>query len=298
MRWVRSYSPDPSHRGLYRQALVITLGGNILLASSKAFVAYVTGSVAIYADAANSISDVLYSLMMVLGLWMAQRPPDLSHPQGHARFEPLVGLCVSLSMGFAGYEAARASLERFLAGGEVIQVGLPALVLVAGALIKAGMFWRIRTLARILRSPTLDTTAKDNLSDVLTSSAAFIGAFGTRYIHPLLDPIGGFAVAAWIFRAAFNAARENLGFLTGAGASEDLRTQIVATAAAVPGVLAVHHLMAEYVGPQLVVDMHINVLGTMSLNEAHAISDAVIAEVEALPEVDRAYVHVEPEGFD
>ena len=69
-------------------------------------------------------------------------------------------------------------------------------------------------------------------------------------------------------------------------------------AAEVPGVQRVHHTMTEYVGPRLVVDLHINVKGDMSLNEAHSIADEVIYRLEELPEVDRAYVHIEPEGFD
>ncbi len=111
MRWVRDVAPQPVTAALYRRAIIITIVGNILLASSKSIVAYLSHSVALYADAANSVSDVIYSFLMVFGLWMAQRPPDLSHPQGHSRFEPLVGLMVTLSMTFAGYEAARAAIE-------------------------------------------------------------------------------------------------------------------------------------------------------------------------------------------
>ncbi len=298
MNWIRNYTPQPGQNRLYRIALVVTIVGNITLAIGKGIVAYLSGSVAIYADAANSVSDVLYSIMMVLGLWMAMRPPDLSHPQGHSRFEPLVGMVVSMSMGFAGYEAARTALVRFFEGGLPIEPGLPMLVLLASAAIKAGMFVAIRRIAEQLRSPTLRTTARDNLSDVLTSSAAFVGAVGSDFISPLLDPIAGVLVAVWIFRTAFAALRENLNFLTGAGASEEVRAQIVEAAASVPGVLRVHHTMTEYVGPQLVVDMHINVKGSTPLDATHAISDEVIARIEAIPEVDRAYVHIEPEGYD
>src|SRR5574338_1609707 len=102
--------------------------------------------------------------------------------------------------------------------------------------------------------------------------AAFVGALGSSYIHPLLDPIGGIAVALWIFRQAFLAGRENLGFLLGAGASPELRQKLVDVASSVPGVQRVHHTMTEYVGPRLVVDLHINVDGQMTLDEAHSIS--------------------------
>ena len=268
-----------------------------MLAASKGAVAYVSGSVALFADAANSMSDVVYSLLMVIGLRVSQRPPDISHPQGHSRFEPLVGLMITLSMAFAGYTAARASVERFLEGGLAVDPGLPTLVLLASAVVKAGMFLRIRWIARQLSSPILSTTAQDNLSDVLTSLAAFLGAYGST-VFPLADPIGGLLVSAWIFRAVFRAALENMGFLTGAGANSELRERLLREASQVPGVKRVHHLMTEYVGSRLVVDMHVNVDGSITLVEAHLISDRIIERLQVIPEVDRAYVHVEPEGFD
>lgn len=298
MRWVRDYTPQPDIARLYRRALAVTLIGNLFLAGSKAAAAALSGSVALYADAANSVSDVIYSLLMVLGLWVAQRPPDLSHPQGHSRFEPLVGLMVTLSMSIAGYEAARQSIERFIQGGSTVELGWPTAVLLISAGVKAGMFFYIRRIASLLSSPTLATTAQDHLSDVITSTAAFVGAFGSRFLHPLADPVGGILVSLWIFRAALAAGKENLGFLTGAGASEDVRKQVVEVANSVQGVQRVHHMMTEYVGPRLVVDMHINVNGAMSVDEAHAIEDEVVKRLETLPEVDRAYVHIEPEGYD
>jgi len=297
MELVRRYQPDPAKNRLYRQALVITLVGNLLLAIGKGIVAYLSRSVALYADAANSVSDVVYSIAMVIGLWMAMQPPDISHPQGHSRFEPLVGLMVTLSMGVAGYEAARTALERFLAGGMAVDIGLPTMVLLASAAIKTGMFFYVRRLASELNSPGLNTAAKDNLSDVLTSAAAFLGALGSSHISPLLDPAAGFLVAGWIFKAAFEAGRENLSFLTGAGASEETRQEIIRAALSVPGVLRVHHAMTEYAGPKLVVDLHINVNGSKTLHDTHAINDAVVEKIESMPDVDRAYVHIEPDDW-
>jgi len=298
MNWIRSTSPRKTNYSLYRTALVITVAGNVVLAAGKGVAAYLSGSVALYADAANSVSDVLYSLLMVLGMWMAMRPPDMSHPQGHSRFEPLVGLGISFSMAFAGFTAAQTSIERLIEGGMAVDPGLPTIVLLTSAAIKLSMYYSIRRIAVKLSNPTLKTTAIDNLNDVLTSLAAFIGAVGSTYIHVLLDPLAGILVAAWILRSAYRAAAENFGFLTGAGASEELRHQIVEIAQQVPGVISVHHTMTEYVGPHLVVDMHVNVDGGKSLNETHAISDEIIHRIEALPEVDRAYVHIEPEGYD
>lgn len=296
MQWIRDYRPEPERAQAYRTALIITLVGNVLLAVGKGVVSYFSGSIALYADTANSVSDVIYSLAMVFGLWMAMQPPDISHPQGHSRFEPLVGLIVAVMMTLAGYEALRSSIARFLSGGSVIRIEFPTIVLLASAAIKAVMFYLITRLAVKAESPALRATAKDHLSDVLTSVAAFIGILGSNFIHPLADPIAGVLVAIWIFKSAFEAGRENLGFLTGRGADEELRHKIIETALGVDGVQEVHHMMSDYVGPKLIVDMHINLPGDMPLDEVHEVTDRVIEALEELTEIDRAYVHVEPLG--
>jgi cation diffusion facilitator family transporter len=298
MRWVRDYKPQKDQNRLYRNALIITLSGNILLASGKAIVAWLTGSAAIYADAANSISDVVYSLLMVAGLYMAMQPPDLSHPQGHSRFEPLVGLIITLSMAFAGFEAARNSYVRYMAGGSAIPLDLPSFVLLASAAIKAGMFFAIRNIGRKLHSPTLATTAVDNLSDVLTSVAAFLGVLGSSLIHPLADPIAGFIVAGWIFKQVYTVGKENLGFLTGRGATREEVDEFIKAAESITGVIRVHHIMTDYVGPKMIIDLHVNVDGDKTLNEVHVISDAISNRLQEFPVVDRTYVHIEPDGWE
>jgi cation diffusion facilitator family transporter len=294
MQWTRDHKPNPERQQAYRNALIITLAANVLLAVGKGLATYLTGSIALYADTANSISDIIYSLALVIALYIVFKPPDLSHPQGHARFEPLVGLVVALMMGMAGYEALRSSVGRFFAGGAKIEPGLPTLILLASAAVKTGMFFIINRLAAQAESPALHASARDNLSDVLTSVAAFIGIWGSTLIHPLLDPIAGFLVSLWIFKAAFEAGRENFGYLTGAGADEELRLKIIATANSVEGDHTVHHMVSEYVGPKLAIDMHINLPGHASLDEVHELSDRIIDALEGLSEVDRAYVHVEP----
>ena len=294
MQWIRDHQPNPERDQAYKKALIITVAGNILLAVGKGLVSYLTGSAALYADTANSVADVIYSLALVFGIWYAIQPPDLTHPQGHSRFEPLVGLLVSIMIAIAGYEAIRTAIGRFISGAEAIELNLPTIILLISAGIKTGMYLIIRKMAETTDSPSLRVTAKDNLSDVLTSLAAFFGILWSSFIHPLFDPAAGVLVSLWIFKAAFDAGKENLRYLTGAGADDELRQKIIETANGVAGVKQVHHMMSDYVGPKLIVDMHINLPGEASLDEVHAVSDRVIDALQALPEVDRAYVHVEP----
>jgi cation diffusion facilitator family transporter len=294
LKSVRSHQPDPRRQRLYTRAIVIAIGGNVLLAVAKGMAAWSVDSSAILSDAANSFSDTLYSLMMAVGLLLSQRPADESHPQGHSRFEPLVGVFIAGAMGAAGVGALRAAILRLITGTMDVIPGWPMAVLVGCALVKVVMYLLVGRIGRTAHSPAILASARDNLADVLTSAAALVGIWGTRAIHPLFDPVAGLAVALWIFRAAWEILTENLGYLTGRSASEQLTARIISAALTVPGVLAVHQVVADYVGPQVRVDMHIDVDGEMTIREAHRIADQVQINVEALPAVDLAFVHVEP----
>lgn len=291
---VRELQPNPEKGQQFRKALIVTVLGNVLLALIKGTAAYYSKSAALYSDAINSISDVIYSIFLIIGLTISQKPPDSSHPQGHERFEPLMGLIITISMTLAGVEAMRSSITRFTEGGVQVTLGISSLALVISALMKTGMFLIVRNIARKVLSPGLDATAKDNLSDILTSLAALIGIIGSHFIHPLLDPIAGILVSLWIFRAAYGVGKENLGFLTGSSPDDEIKEKILEAAQSVPGVISVHQMVTEYVGPKIVVDIHIDVDQNIKLKEAHEISDKVADAVQALPEVDRAYIHPEP----
>jgi len=297
MQRVRRENLDPARQRLYRRAILITLVGNTFLSAVKGSVAWISGSSAVLSDAANSLSDMFYSLLLAAGLYLAQQPADESHPQGHSRFEPLVGLVIAVVMGGAGIAALREGVLRFWSGAVAIEPGWPTAALAASVLVKVAMFFLVRRLGRLAQSPALRACARDNLSDVLTSGAALVGVWGSDLIHPLLDPVAGVAVSLWIFRALWGILSENLGYLTGRGAMPELADQIVAVASTVPGVLNVHQVIADHVGPQLRVDMHIDVDGKEGLRRAHAIADQVQEQVEALPAVDLAFVHVEPTGL-
>lgn len=295
MRYTRLYTQDSNRSALLRKALIITFIGNLVLAASKMAVALTGKSAAIMADGLNSSSDVFYSAMMVLGFWVAQQPPDKSHPQGHSRFEPLVGLMITLAMTFAAYQAVAQSISRFRDPQVIDPVS--SLVLVFSAVVKIGMFYIIRKIADETKNATLRTTAIDNLSDVFTTGGAFIGTIGSSLIHPLTDPIAGVLVGILIARNAFNAGRENFHFILGGGADGETLAEIENIVKLVPDVLEVHLLCADYVGPKLVVDMHINCDANLPLSRLHEIETEIIDKVKTVDEVDRVYVHIEPPGL-
>ncbi len=294
MKRVRSETLNSRRQLLYKRAIYIAIGGNAFLAVVKGFLAWWSGSSAVFSDAANSLSDTLYSIFMGIGLYLSQKPADETHPQGHSRIEPFVSLFIALMIAIAGITAIFWGVQRFRAGGARIEPNMPTLILVYSMLIKVVMYVLVRNIGRQTSSPAINATAKDNLVDVMTSVAALAGVWGTSLIDPLFDPVFGIFVGLWIFRITWEIAKENIGYLTGRGAPPELSQKIAEMALSIEGVERVHRLIAEYVGPQMRIDMHINVDGKMSLEHAHAIGEKVSEKINTLSEIDLVFVHVEP----
>lgn len=291
---VRTGSADLRLRKSYDRAIAILIGGNAALGLIKGLLAWTTGSSAIFSDAANSFADTLYSILMGVGLFLSQKPADISHPQGHSRFDPLIGMLVTAAMAGAGVTALYESIQRFLEDARTFALPLPTLVLIAAGLTKVVMYRSIYRIGQETGSPAIHASAQDNLMDTLTSASAMIGIWGARYLHPVVDPVAGVLVALWIFRTTWGVGRQSLGYLTGRGAGQEVVGEIIDRVREVPGVETVHRVIADYVGPKLRVEIHVGVDSRITLEHAHDIAEEVETRIKTLPSVDLVFVHLDP----
>jgi cation diffusion facilitator family transporter len=294
IRHVRPSHIDPERLRLYRRAIWIAVLGNATLVVAKSAAAWLSGSTALLATTVDSASDLVYTLFMAWGLSRSQRPADKSHPQGHARIEPVVGAVTALMMGLAGLEVVRRAIDGLRGEPATFAWGLPAAILIGSALVKVIMYLAVRRLGQQARSPAIMASAKDNLADVVSAGTALAGVLAASWGYPLADPLAALAVSIWIFRNAAGILAENLGYLTGRAADPELVDRICAAARHVAGVEGVHRVIADYVGPQVRAELHVEVDGDIAFHDAHRISNAVRDAVEALDDVDLAFVHLEP----
>ena len=294
VRRIRPSQIDPARLHLYRRAIWISVLGNFTLVLAKGAVAWLSGSTAVLATAVDSASDLVYTLFMAWGLGRSQKPADESHPQGHARIEPVVSVVIALMMGLAGLEVVKRAIDGLTGEPATFAWGLPAAVLIGSALVKVIMYVAVRRIGREAHSPAIMASAQDNLTDVISSGAALAGVLAATWVHPLADPLAGLVVSGWIFRNAASILVENLGYLTGRAAEPEVVEQITEAARGVEGVLGVHRVIADYVGPQVRAELHVEVDGEIAFHDAHRIANAVRDAVQALDEVDLAFVHLEP----
>jgi cation diffusion facilitator family transporter len=282
-----------------RQALrrigLVVLAVNVGLFAAKAVVWRATGSLAVGSEAANSLADAAYSAIVLAGLYLTTQPPDPDHPHGHERIEPFVALGVALGIFLAGGAVAYNAATTLLSGDVTVARGpVAAAVLAAGAAVKFGLYRTVLRVAEEQESPALRATALDNRNDILAAGAALFGVLGAQAGVPLLDPIAALVVSGAIVYTGVEVVRDNLAYLVGGAPPEELRAAILRRALAHPDVEGAHDVVAHYVGPEIDVSLHIEIEGTKSLAEAHAIETAVVDSIRALPEVDDVFVHVDP----
>jgi len=278
-----------------RRVGLVLLAANIALVVAKGVVYYQSGSLAVGSEAANSLADAGYSLIIVAGLYLTTRPPDFEHPHGHERIEPFVSLFVALGIFTAGalvlWQAGSA-----LWSGEIAVARGPAAVgvLVVGGVVKYGLYRYCLEVGNRHNSPALRATAIDNRNDILAAVAAIGGVVGAVAGFPVLDPLAAGIVALFIIYTGVEVVQDNVGYLVGAAPPEELRREILERALAHPDVEGAHDVVAHYVGPEIDVSLHIEVEGNRTLLEAHDIETAVMESIEELPEVDDVFVHVDP----
>lgn len=243
-------SSDPAVRGrIGSMSGIVGICCNVALFAFKLLAALLSGSVSIMADALNNLSDASGSIVTLVGFRLANQPADDKHPYGHARFEYLSGLAVSVLIILIGFELAKSSLDKILHPSAVEFTWVTAVVLLASIGVKSWMFLFNRHLGNLIQSASLHATAADSRNDCITTAAVLLAAVVERLTSLRVDGWMGIAVAVFILYSGWNLARETISPLLGENADEELRQKIVDYIASQPRVLGYHDLMVHDYGP-------------------------------------------------
>ena len=218
------HAQDPKVRAAYGNlACWVGVACNLLLCLGKLTVGTLFGSIAIMADALNNLSDASSNVVSLVGFKLAGKAPDAEHPFGHARYEYLAGLVVSVTILGIGFSLLKESVVKVLHPTPVVFSWLTVAVLIASILVKLWMSGFNRTIGRIIGSETLIATAADSRNDVLSTSAVLIAAVLCRVTGwDVLDGLMGVGVAAFILISGWGLVMDTLSPLLGESPSEDL----------------------------------------------------------------------------
>ncbi len=269
---------DPATRTAYGNlAGCVGMACNLLLCLGKLAAGTLFGSIAIMADALNNLSDASSNVVSLIGFKLASKAPDAEHPYGHARYEYLAGLVVSVTILAIGFSLLKESAVKVLHPTAVAFSWLSVGVLAVSILVKLWMSRFNRTVGGIIHSETLMATAADSRNDVLTTGAVLLSTVVCSLTGwARLDGIMGVAVACFILWSGWGLVMDTLSPLLGQSPSPELVEHIEQTVMSYPGVLGVHDLMVHDYGPgHQFASLHIEFPAETDPLKAHDVIDNI-----------------------
>ena len=281
---------------------LIGLAVSILLAIGKFIVGVVGNSSAIIADAVESFADAIGSLVVLQGIRVAHRAPDMDHPYGYGKAEALAALGVGAILMLAAIAIVVEAFRDMMTPHNA-PAPWTLYVLIAVILVKEFLFRLVLHGAEEFESDAARADAWHHRADAITSAAALVGVaiaiWGPKLLHApdlvLADEAAAMIASGIIFLTAWRLIRPSLWELLD-GVHHDLAADVAKTAAQVEGVSLIEKVHARKSGGGYHVDMHMHVPGDMGVQAAHSLSGKVKATVMARHKsVRNVLIHIEPE---
>ncbi len=260
---------------------------------------FLFNSSALFMDIMASSMDIVSTIFLIICIKLAKRPPDQDHPFGHGRYEPLGGLILGLLLiivgGFLLVQQAMGAIQE----EHIHEIHSWAWIFPAIGVILLEICYRyiIRT-AKIENCPALAADAYhyriDGITSLFATLALLAAAFAPHW-SLLIDHLGAILINLFMMIVGFIALRENLYQLMDKVPDELFFERVKAAAVQVDGVKGTEKIQIQLYGPDAHVDIDVEVDPSLSVDEAHKISQKVRAEIQkGWPAVRDVTVHIEP----
>lgn len=276
---------------------LVSIAGNAVLSLFKLLAGVLAHSGAMISDAVHSASDVLSSIIVIIGVKLSVRAPDKEHPYGHERFECVAAIVLAVVLAVTGLLIGYKAFGSIEGRGTQPMPGVLALVAAAVSIVvKEAMYWYTRFFGKRLNSASLMASAWDHRSDALSSVGALVGIAGARMGHPVMEPIASLVICLFILKAAYDIFRDAMGKMVDRAADAETEKSLTDCVLSEKEVRGVDRLRTREFGSRIYVDLEIRLDGSMTLYDAHAIAERVHDRIEReFPSVKHIMVHVNPD---
>lgn len=259
---------------------IIAIVGNALLGSFKLWVGYVTGSLAVLADAWETLSDCLSSAVLLIGLRISEIPADKEHPFGHGRAELIASVVIAMLLASVGFTFTKGGIQKVI-NHESVEFGWLALsAMIATIVIKEAMAQYAFWTARKTKLTSLRADAYHHRSDTLSSVILLVGMLTAKFggnAFWWMDGALSCVVGILLLRLAWSVLRDASKRLLGSAVPEDYETQIRELCERISGRsdLDLHHMHYHEYGTHSEITFHIRFDGDTPLREAHDCADRI-----------------------
>lgn len=273
----------------------LTIVVNFLLSAVKLIVGVFGKSNAMVSDGIHSLSDVMSTFLVMIGLKLSEKPEDINHPYGHEKFEPIfakiLAFILVVTATLIGYNAIN-----------IIRLGrynIPGKITIYAAILsivtKEWMYRYTVKGAKKIDSSVLLADAWHHRSDAFSSIGTLVGIAGSRIGYPILDPIASLIICIIILKISVDiyikAANQLMDHSVDKNTIETIKNDIIE----INGVIKIDELKTRIHASRVYVDVEISVSKKLSLTEAHDIAEKIHFKIENNNEkVKHCMVHVNP----
>jgi ferrous-iron efflux pump FieF len=289
----------PAADRLRRRATHASVAVATLLISLKFAGWLATGSVAVLSSLVDSLLDIGASLINLVAVRHAMSPADREHRFGHGKAEPLTVLGQSAFIVGSALLVLAEAVRRLIWPVRVDNPPLGIAVMIVSIAVTVALVAYQRHVVRRTGSIAIRADELHYRSDIVLNGSVIAAlALGSLFNEPILDPLFGAAIGAWIVYSAVRLAALSVTQLMDRELSDDEREKIRAIAESHPQVVAAHDLRTRVAGPTAFIQIHLEMDGRLSLLRAHQISDEVEGHLRAAYPHAEILIHQDPEGVD
>jgi cation diffusion facilitator family transporter len=274
----------------------LSMGVNAALLISKIIVAFITGSIGLYAESAHSLFDFLASVLAYLGIKKAGEPEDHSHHFGHEKFENLSSMLQALLITGTACIVMFEAFQKFSAPGRIesSEIGI-ALMLISIPVT----FLTSRYLGEIARkegSSALEADSAHFTTDVISSVSVLLGLVMVKMGYSIGDPLAAFAVGLIMFYISIQLLLHSFFVFMDFSPDKRIMDKIRDIMESEKRIRRFHKLRARIAGSRILVDVHIHVPHLMPVETAHMISHELERRIiREVPQVKEVSIHIEPD---
>jgi ferrous-iron efflux pump FieF len=290
---------SPEERGaLMRRATYASVAVAGILIVTKTGAWAITDSVSVLSSLLDSLLDAAASIVNLIAVRHALAPADAEHRFGHGKAEALAGLAQAAFIGGSALLLLSEAVHRLWTPVPVESGEIGIAVMALSLILTIGL---VRYQLRIVKLTGSLAVGADRLhytTDILLNGAVIASLLASVFLRiDMVDPIAGLAIGVYILWSSAKIARAALDHLMDRELPEETREKIIAIARANPLILDVHDLRTRAVGPNISVQMHLEIDGNLTLNQAHGAADAVEEAVMAAFPGSDVIVHMDPAGI-
>lgn len=273
----------------------VSIVGNVVLFLFKFIAGTLLNSLSLIADAWHSLSDVLTSVIVLVGFKVSEKPPDKEHPFGHGRFEILGTFTIALLLGIVSYDLGKSAFFRILKPEKVEFNLVIIVVLIISALFKEWMAQFSIFLGKRIDSSSLIADAWHHRTDSIATLFVAVGLILSKFGIYRVDGILAMGVAALIGWVAVELLMGSSNAIIGEAPDEKLIEKIRETALSVPGVINVHEIYVHDYNTIKMISLHVEVQEHLSADEAHNIATSVEEKVQEVANAYNVTAHIDPQ---